>query len=297
MVNTLYPFRNHVYDLDGLRYHYLDEGKGNPVVMVHGNPTWSFYYRNLVMALRETHRTVVPDHIGCGYSDKPTDEQYSYTLSRRVADLTRLINHLNLDEITLVVHDWGGMIGLSWAVRHLDRVKRLVIMNTAAFHLPRGKSFPVALTLARTPLFGALLVRGGNAFSRGANRFCVTQHAMSDAVARGYLEPYSSWKTRIAVHRFVQDIPLKPTDPSYAYIEETSSRLHLLEPLPMLICWGMRDFVFDKDFLAEWEHRFPHAEVHRFDNAGHYVLEDATDEIVSLIQTFLTTNAAPLRST
>ena len=89
-----YPFTGHYLDLDGLRYHYLDEGAGEPVVMVHGNPSWSFYYRNLVLALRERYRCIVPDHIGCGFSDKPGDDRYDYTLARRVDDLERLIDHL-----------------------------------------------------------------------------------------------------------------------------------------------------------------------------------------------------------
>src|SRR5262245_42431913 len=108
MVKALYPFTGHFLNLNGLRYHYLDEGRGSPIVMLHGNPTWSFYYRNLVIALRDNHRTIVPDHIGCGLSDKPADSQYRYTLSERVSNLERLLEHLDIEnDITLVLHDWG----------------------------------------------------------------------------------------------------------------------------------------------------------------------------------------------
>src|SRR5205823_3246531 len=111
-----------------------------PVVMLHGNPTWSFYYRNLVLSLRDSYRTIVPDHIGCGLSDKPDDSRYRYTLESRVTDLEALLEHLGVTcDITLVVHDWGGMIGLAYAVRHPERIRRLVILNTGAFHLPRTK--------------------------------------------------------------------------------------------------------------------------------------------------------------
>ena len=129
-----YPFTGNLLDIQGLNYHYLDEGNGPPVVMVHGNPSWSFYYRNLVLALRDRYRCIVPDHIGCGLSDKPGDNRYDYTLSRRVDDLEALLEHLGIREnITLVVHDWGGMIGMAYAVRHPERIKRLVILNTGAF--------------------------------------------------------------------------------------------------------------------------------------------------------------------
>jgi haloalkane dehalogenase len=267
--------------------HYVDEGQGDPVVMVHGNPSWSFYYRDLISQLRSSHRVIAPDHIGCGRSDKPNDDHYDYTLSTRVADLGRLVDSLDLRDITLVVHDWGGMIGMAWAAQHPDRIAKLVVMNTAAFPLPAGKSFPASLALARTPGIGALLVRGANIFSRGAVRYCVTRRPMSKAVAAGYLEPYDSWAHRIAVHRFVQDIPLKESDRSYPIIKETGDALIHLSDKPMLICWGLKDFVFDHQFLDEWVRRFPSAEVQRFEDCGHYILEDAGEEIIPLVRKFV----------
>jgi haloalkane dehalogenase len=271
----------------GHRMHYVDEGRGDPVLMVHGNPTWSFYYRNLIGQLSPSHRVIAPDHIGCGRSDKPNDRHYDYTLSSRVTDLGTLVDSLDLRDITLVVHDWGGMIGMAWAAEHPDRIARLVVMNTAAFPLPTDKAFPVSLTLARTPGIGALLVRGANAFSRGAVRYCVTRRPMPKAVAAGYLEPYDSWANRIAVHRFVQDIPLKESDPAYPIMKETGEGLIRLADKPMLICWGLKDFVFGRQFLDEWVRRFPTADVHRFEDSGHYVLEDAGEEIIPLVRRFI----------
>jgi len=288
MVNPeLYPFEDHFLDRDGLRYHYVDEGQGDPVVMVHGNPTWSFYWRNLIKSLRGSHRVIAPDHIGCGRSDKPGADAYEYTMRSRVDDLGRLIEELGLREITLVVHDWGGAIGMAWAVEHPELVSRIVVLNSAAFHLPDSKGFPPTLALARVPGLGELLVRGANAFVRGANRFCVTRHKLPRDVARGYLEPYSRWKDRIAVHEFVKDIPLKTEDPAFALISATAEGLAKLEDKPMMIGWGMKDFVFDEHFLREWERRFPSADVHRFDDCGHYIMEDASDEIIGLVDRFL----------
>ena len=284
----LYPFVGRLLTRNGLRYHYLDEGAGDPVVMVHGNPTWSFYYRNLVLALRDTHRCIVPDHIGCGRSDKPDDSRYDYTLRSRADDLEALLDHLGVREnVTLVLHDWGGMIGMTYATPHPERIKRLVLFNTAAFPLPAAKRFPPALTLCRTPLLGALLVRGLNAFCRAAAYVGCKRRPMPPDVRAGYLAPYDSWANRIAVHRFVQDIPLRPGDRAYDLLREVEAGLNRFQNVPTLICWGEQDFVFDRHFLAEWERRLPRAEVHRFADAGHYVLEDCPDEIVPLVREFL----------
>lgn len=287
MVNG-YPFESHFRERNGLRLHYLDEGQGEPLVMVHGNPTWSYYYRGLVSALRDRYRVVVPDHMGCGLSDKPGDDRYRYTLESRADDLEDLLEHLDIRErITLVVHDWGGMIGFRFATRHPERIARLVVLNTGAFHLPATKPLPWSLWLARNTGLGALLVRGLSAFSRSAVRLCATEQTLSAETRAAYLAPYDSWQNRIAVLRFVQDIPLRPGDPAWQAVEETQQKLSELQQAPMLICWGDRDFVFDHHFLAEWQRRFPEAEVHRFPEAGHFVLEDRGDEITTLVEQFL----------
>jgi haloalkane dehalogenase len=278
------------YDLDrgGLRYHYLDEGHGEPVVMVHGNPTWSFYYRRLVEGLSSSYRTIVPDHIGCGLSDKPDDSHYDYTLESRIADLETLVAHLELDGgLTLVVHDWGGAIGLGYATRHPEQVARLVILNTAAFHLPDTKAFPWPLWVCRNTPLGAYLVRGLNLFCRGTAWIGGARRKLPRDVRNAYCAPYDSWEDRIAIHRFVQDIPLRYGDHSYDLITRIQDGLTALAGVPTLIAWGMKDFVFDHHFLAEWVHCFPDAEVHRFARAGHYVLEDEAEQIVPLVRTFL----------
>lgn len=283
-----YPFTGHTLDLDGLSYHYLDEGSGDPVVMVHGNPSWSFYYRNLVLALRGNYRCIVPDHIGCGFSDKPGDDRYDYTLARRIDDLERLIDGLDLQgKITLVLHDWGGMIGMGYAHRHPERIGRIVLLNTAAFHLPKEKTFPLGLKICRDTLLGTLLVRGFNAFSAGASVVGCKKNPMSPELQRAYRSPYDSWANRIATLRFVQDIPLFPGDRNYALVSEIAAGLERFSTLPISIFWGELDFVFDKTFLAEWIRRFPKAKVKSYPDAGHYILEDMKDEVVPLIAQFM----------
>src|SRR5262249_41879412 len=151
----------------------------------------------------------------------PGDSRYSYTLARRVQDVETLLERLDVkSDITLVVHDWGGMIGMAYAVRHPERIARLVILNTAAFPKPPPQGFPWQLWLCRNTPFGPLLVRGLNGFCRDAARHCVTRRPLSEVVRAAYLLPYDSWANRIAVMRFVQDIPLRPGDPSYALVSE-----------------------------------------------------------------------------
>ena len=290
-----YPFRPQTFDLDGLRLSYLDEGDGQPVVMLHGNPSWSYMYRRLVAALPSGYRAIVPDHIGMGRSAKPSRSDYPHTLARRVEDLSRLLEHLVDDErVTLVVHDWGGMIGLAWALQRPRQLTSLVVLNTAGFPLMPGKRLPLPLQVARIPLFGDLLVKGANAFAQGAARLGVRRR-LSPHVRRGFLAPYDRWSARVGVHEFVRDIPLRPRDPSWSLVAGTGEQLHRLTDVPTLICWGLADPVLDPDFLDEWERRLPRAEIHRFPDAGHLVLEDAADQVVPLIVDFVT-RTAPARA-
>jgi haloalkane dehalogenase len=284
-----YPFADRWFETDGVRMHYVDEGPrdGAPVLMVHGNPTWSFYYRRLLSALSGTHRVIAPDHVGMGLSEKPGESKYEFTLGRRVADLERLVESLELRQpLTLVVHDWGGMIGMAYASRHPERIGRIVVLNTGAFTLPKTKRMPWQLNLARSPVVGALLVRGLNAFSRGGVKDCAMR-PLSPEAARGYLAPYDSWHNRLAVHRFIQDIPLRPGDRAWEIVAGVEKNLQQFRQVPMLICWGMKDFVFDVHFLNRWIELFPEARVHRFETAGHYVLEDAHEAIIPLVREFL----------
>jgi haloalkane dehalogenase len=225
--------------------------------------------------------------MGCGLSAKPGDEDYDYTLRRRIEDFDRLMNDLGLDEINLVVHDWGGMIGCAWAVKNPERIKRLVILNTAAFHLPPIKSFPWQLWVVRDTPLGPLMVRGLNGFARGAARLACTRKKLPKEIRDAYCAPYDSWGDRIATLRFVQDIPLRPNEPGYDIVSDTAARLDVFRDRPVLVCWGDNDCVFDHHFLAEWQKIYPNAEVHRFSDCGHYILEDASEEIIPLIRTFL----------
>jgi len=287
-----YPFtpKSFVHP-NGLSQSYLDEGSGAPVLMLHGNPSWSYYWRHLVLGLRDRYRCIVPDHIGMGLSDKPDDSRYTFTLQSRIDDLDRLLDSLNLgDNITLAVHDWGGMIGFGWALTHSARIKRLVILNTGAFPLPAAKALPWQLRLGRDSLLGVGLIRGFNAFAGGAVRDGVETKMPAD-VAKAYVAPYDSWANRISTLRFVQDIPLSAKDRAWPLVEQAGERLPGFADRPTLLGWGLRDFVFDKHFLAGFQRALPNAEQHVFEDAGHYVLEDKHAVLVPAIRNFLDNHA------
>jgi haloalkane dehalogenase len=291
IAKKLYPFESKFMDLGGLRMHYVDEGSGEVVVAVHGNPTWSFYYRELIEDLRRDHRVLAPDHMGMGLSDRPDEESYTYSLERRVADFETFMDRLELDDVNLVVHDWGGAIGTAWAGRNPDRVRSLVILNTGAFHLPPAKPLPWQLWFVRNTPLGSLAVRGMNAFARGATHMACTRRPIPNEIRDAYCAPYDSWENRRAVLRFVEDIPLKPGDRGFDLVTEISENLPKLAGKPILICWGDKDFVFDHHFLDEFVRIFPAAEVHRWADGGHYILEDYGDEIVPLVRDFVTRSA------
>jgi haloalkane dehalogenase len=283
---ALYPFTSRELRLDGWRYHYVDEGQGEPLLLVHGNPTWSFYWRELIKALRSRYRLIAPDHVGCGLSDKP--QEYPYRLAQHIANLRRLIEELDLRGITLLVHDWGGAIGLGTAVQMPERFARFVLFNTATF---RSQRCPWRIRVCRTPLAGRLAVQGLNAFARAALSMAVEYpERLTPAVRAGLLAPYDNWANRIATHRFVLDIPLSPAHPSYQTLAEVEAGLAQFRHHPTMLIWGMRDWCFTPHFLQRFRNEFfPAAVVHEVADAGHYVVEDAYERIVPWLEVFLTT--------
>ncbi len=276
-----YPYTPKQFSPDGHTMAYLDEGEGPVVVCVHGNPSWSYLYRNVVAVLSDRYRCIVPDHIGCGFSDKP--QEYDYTLKNHIDNLESLLEHLGVKECVLVVHDWGGAIGMGWAGRYPEKVKGLVVLNTAAF---RSQRIPFRIAVCRWPVFGDFVVRGLNGFARAA-LFMAVHKRMTPGVASGFLAPYDNWANRVALLRFVQDIPLGPDHPSWQTLVEVENNLLKLQKQPMLLCWGGEDFCFNDHFFQEWLERFPDAENHYFEKAGHYVLEDASDQILPLVERFV----------
>ena len=282
----LYPFTSLYFDLNPYKLHYLDEGEGEVLLFLHGNPTWSFYYRSLIQNFQGRYRCVAPDHIGCGFSDKPQD--YSYTLTTHIDNLEKLVGFLGLKNITLMVHDWGGAIGMGLAVRKPELIKRLVLFNTASF---LSMDIPLRIGLCRVPLLGTILIRYLNLFVRGVLRFGLKRRKrLTQNVRAGYLAPYDTFENRIANLKFVQDIPMEQAVPSYSVIQYIERNLKQFDGYPILIIWGIEDFCFNVKFLNKWREIFPRAKVREVCNAGHLVVEDASDEIIPWIEGFLRKN-------
>lgn len=280
-----YPFnQNFMTTVDDHLMHYLDEGDKDhhAVVMVHGNPTWSFYYRNVVKELRSSHRVIVPDHIGCGLSDKPQD--YNYTLKNHIKNLTKLINDLLGPDKTfdLIVHDWGGAIGMGVATSMPERVRKIVLLNTAAFTSTR---IPKRINICKIPVLGEQMVRHFNAFAYPATKMAV-QKPMPQSVKQGYLFPYNNYQNRIATARFVQDIPMKENHISWNLLKTIEKKLPQVSGEKMIL-WGAKDFCFDLNFYKRWLDIYPDAKTFLFNDGGHYILEDEQYNAIAKIEEFI----------
>lgn len=268
---ALYPFDPCVFAAPSGRMSYVDHGPrdGLPVLLLHGNPTWSFLWRDLIVRLAARGRRVIaPDHVGMGLSERPGR---FLRLADRIADTEALVAHLGFEQFDLGVHDWGGAIGFGVAGRTPGRVRRILVTNTGAFLSSR---IPLRIALCRLPFLGRFLVRELNGFAWPASWMSV-EKPLAPPVRAGFLAPYADRRRRDAVADFVADIPMEvghPTRPVLAAVEAT---LPLLKDKPMLLCWGLRDFCFDRSFLDGFIRRFPGAVPLLFEGAGHYVLEDA----------------------
>lgn len=280
-IRKIYPFQSNFLQINGHNYHYIDEGEGEPIILVHGNPTWSFYYRNLIKDLSKKYRVIAPDHIGCGLSDKPQD--YKYTLENRIKDLGTLIKFLDLPKYSLLVHDWGGAIGFGHAVDHKDEIDKIIILNTAAY---TSKRIPFTINLLKQKGIGPFLVKYFNAFCLPATFMTTNKKRLSETVKKGYLFPYQSPKDRIAISEFVQDIPLSKGHPSYQTLLEIEQKLPDLTG-KKLILWGGKDFCFNDEFFSRWRMIYPDAAYVYYKNAGHYVIEDETEDTIKQINSFL----------
>ncbi len=284
----IYPFSPNYKKINGFEMHYLDEGHGQPVLMLHGNPTWSFYFRNIVKNLPEGFRAIVPDHIGCGLSEKPPVSLYPYRLENRVKDIETLVEKLGIKQkIHLIVHDWGGMIGSLFALRNMDKIAGITVTNTSGFLPPGTKQLPVRLKILRNiKSFSKPAVLGLNLFA-GSALYMAPKKPLSANVKSGLIAPYSCPENRTATYTFVQDIPLDASHPSFELVKWADDNLHILSEKPVQILWGEHDFVFDTDYYNEWVRRFPDKEKHFFKTAGHYLFEDEPEKTSALINSFL----------
>ena len=283
--DDLFPFPAKEHTAGDFTLRYVDEGQGDQTLLcVHGNPTWSFYYRRVIDRFCDSHRVIAVDHLGCGRSDKPSRAQFAYTLEAHSDNLASLIDHLQLDSVTLVAHDWGGAIGLRTLMKRKSQFRRIVLLNTGAFPPPY---VPLRIAACRIPVFGTLGVRGLNLFARMAVTMAMSRNVMDANVADGLLAPYDDWKNRVAIDSFVRDIPMSKNHPTYQTLAQLERELPTLAELPSLLVWGMKDWCFRPECLERFQQVWPNATTVSIDDAGHYVLEDAPEETLDAMADFL----------
>ncbi|RIK87966.1 MAG: alpha/beta hydrolase [Planctomycetota bacterium] len=281
----LYPFASRWLLVERRRLHYLDEnpaGAERTLLFVHGNPTWSFHFRRLIVRFRGEYRCVAPDHLGCGLSDP---QPRPLRLADHIANIVRIVEDLDLRRVTLVAQDWGGAIGLGALLAAGDRFERIVLFNTGAF---RPWFIPFRIRACRWPVVGRLAVQGANAFSRAALTMTLARSRLAPAVAAGYLAPYNCWRRRAAVYQFVRDIPLNAQHPTWRTLEHIERRLPELREMPKLLVWGERDWCFTTECLDRFLAAWPSAETCRLADVGHWVVEDAPEEAEHAMADFLT---------
>ena len=290
-----YPFESNYAPVEGVRLHYVDErpsGKpgAEPVVMLHGNPTWSFLYRHFIPPIVSAgYRAIAPDQIGYGRSETPLDRS-RYTLAARIRSFSAFMQTLDLKDATLVMQDWGGPIGLGWAVENPGRVKRLVMMSTWAFCLPGmtdKEMLPPILQLCRKPEIGEALLLAYNFFVEAFLPWAlVRKEKITPELMQAYRAPFPDYNSRIPTMA-IQDVPIDEGHPSFKTMQHVHEQLGNLN-VPTLLIWGRNDNLFSPDFAPDvWKQIYPHAELTLVDRAGHFIQEDAPEDVVRILLDFL----------
>jgi len=275
-IKNEFPFEQHFLDTGKYKMCYVDEGSGPALVMLHACPMWSFFYRNLIKEFSTRFRVVVPDEVGYGFSDKP--KNYDYRLETQIDNLERLVNHLNLGKVSFIMHGWGATIGTGYTVRHPNHVEKIIMMNSMAFS---GYKLPWRLLICKTfPWLGKKLLADFNLMFYGLGKY-------SPEIRLGYTLPYLKPDDRVAIIRFINDIPTLPDDHSYESVIEVEHGLWMLREHKMCIIWAVKDWLYPERYLHKWMNYCPDAKVHRVRNAGRFITEDALEELKLIISGFL----------
>lgn len=289
LAKDLFPYESQTLRVGDHALRLVDVGPESPqadvtLLCVHGNPTWSFYYRRVIQRFSSRCRVVALDHLGCGRSEKPPASEFPYTMAAHRDNLIRVIDRLDLQNIVLLAHDWGGAIGLSAAHARRDRLRGIILLNTAAFPPPY---MPLRIAACRWPVVGTPAVRGLNLFARAAVTMAMSRTRLSPEARRGLLAPYNNWDNRVAIDRFVHDIPLHQSHPTLITLRELEADLPDFAELPVQLIWGMKDWCFRPECLRRFQSVWPHASVKELPTTGHYVLEDSPHETLECMESFL----------
>ena len=278
-----YPFEDKFAEVDGVRLHYVDEGSGPPILMVHGQPTWSYLYRKMIPPLANAgYRCVAPDLMGFGLSDKPADESV-YTLHRHVELITGLAKQLGLEGVTIVGQDWGGPIGLRYAIENRDNIRSLVILNTLVKEMKVPMFFGA---IFRSGGLSSFLVRRLDLFRKMAFSGLMIKRGLDPEAKAQYLMPHPDPASRAGIAAFPKMIPTKPGHPNYEYVNEINDTLAKWD-IPVLVMFSDKDMAFSVEEGQRIANMVPDGRFEMVSNAGHYLQEDAGEEIAERMITFL----------
>lgn len=278
-----FPFKSHFATICGTQIHYVEEGAGQPVLFIHGNPTWSYLWRNIIPKVAETERAIAIDLLGFGKSDKPADADYSF--DQHCAIVNEFIQAMSLTNVSLVLHDWGGLIGMNYAIDHIANVRKVVLLST--FVAPVALPFAPVLRLFRNAVLTTLFVQRLNLFMPLALRFGVAkQSSMSDGVREQYYAPFPDYGSRRSVRRWPEQIPLVPADSTYQTLERIGKALPSFNR-QVLVLKADRDPILTMK-RAEWlVQTLPHARLEVIEQAGHFAQEDQPEKIAEAISAFM----------
>ncbi|MBO5958667.1 MAG: alpha/beta fold hydrolase [Lentisphaeria bacterium] len=274
----MFPFQSRFFSIGPNKLHYVDEGSGPVVILLHSCPFWSYEFRALIEDLRRDHRVLAIDQMGFGLSGKP--RHFDYRIEAHVDHLERFIRVLGLKDFTLVMHGRGAAIGMAGAIRHPEDVKGFVTLNAMSFS---NYYLPWRLQLCRLKWIGAKIVMNLRIFQRDFDK-------LPKAIRAGYYYPFPTRRDQESVLHFIEDLPSAPEDPSAQTMFEIESSLWLLRDKPCCIIWGRKDWLYTMRNFRTWTQYFPLAEKHVIDKAGRTLMEDAPVEICDYIRDFLEKN-------
>ncbi len=267
-----YPFDSHYFKTPVGKMHYVDEGEGDPIVMVHGNPAWSFMYRGLIKEFSKTHRCISCDHIGFGLSDKPLD--WSYLPKDHAKNFDMFMESLDLKNITLVVVDWGGPIGMSYAVNHPKRIKNLVVNNTWFWSVKGNWYYEMFSGVVGGP-FGKFMIKKRNMFVRDVMPAAYgDKRKLTPEVMKHYFKPMEKVEERIGCWMFPREVV-----GSHQWLGSQWKKIKKIKKKNVLIAWGMKDIAFKQKEMNTWKAVFPQARVVTYKDAGHFVAEEKSKEL------------------
>lgn len=274
-----YPFTSNYFDIDGQKLHYIDEGKGETILFVHGTPSWNFDYRNIIKGLTTNYRCVAIDHIGFGLSDKP--ENYDYSTQNHSKTFERFVLEKQLDNITLVVHDFGGAIGLNFAIRHPEKIKRLIILNSWLWSSKADPDFAKLSKMLKSPLL-PFLYRYLNFSPRFILPKSFGDHKLSKKLLTQYTKPFADKTQRNGVLAFAKSL-LNDQD----WFEKLWNKRQAISEKPTLFIWGLKDPIIKPHYLDKFESGFKNSKTKRLETSGHFPQEEQPETVTKEIMDFL----------